>query len=122
MRGPRRRLALRLDSIGRRRAPSRARTVTQRARTAQIARPARLPCALSSGGGLFRAPPGRYHRAMDAPSAAWVIRRPAPALAHVVERYIGYRAVGFAPGVHRGLPSRHQTFIVGIGPAIDVVA
>ena len=59
---------------------------------------------------------------MAEPSAAWVIRRPAPALAHVVARYIGYRAVGFAPGVHRGLPSRHQTFIVGIGPAIDVVA
>jgi AraC-like DNA-binding protein len=54
--------------------------------------------------------------------AAWVVRRPAPALAHVVERYIGYRAVGFPPGVHRGLPSRHQTFIVSIGPDIDVVA
>ena len=59
---------------------------------------------------------------MAEPSATWVLRRPAPALAHVVERYIGYRAVGFAPGVHRGLPSRHQTFIVSIGPAIDVVA
>jgi len=59
---------------------------------------------------------------MAEPAAAWVVRRPAPALAHVVERYIGYRAVGFAPGIHRGLPSRHQTFIVSIGPAIDVVA
>jgi AraC-like DNA-binding protein len=59
---------------------------------------------------------------MAEPSAAWILRRPAPALAHVVERYIGYRAVGFPPGIHRGLPSRHQTFIVSIGPAIDVVA
>lgn len=59
---------------------------------------------------------------MREPTAAWVVRRPAPALAHVVERYIGYRATGFPPGVHRGLPSRHQTFIVSIGPAIDVIA
>src|SRR6187397_306731 len=63
-----------------------------------------------------------YHRPMAEPLAAWVVRRPAPALAQVVERYIGYRAVGFPPGIHRGLPSRHQTFIVSIGPAIDVVA
>jgi AraC-like DNA-binding protein len=39
-----------------------------------------------------------------------------------VERYLGYRLSGFPPGVHRGLPSRHLTFIVGIGSPIDVVA
>ena len=33
---------------------------------------------------------------------------------------MGYRYVGFEPGVHRGLPSRHPTFIVSIGPTIDV--
>lgn len=59
---------------------------------------------------------------MAEPTAAWLTCRPAPALAHVVGRYIGYRAVGFPPGIHRGLPSRHQTFIVSIGAAIDVAA
>ena len=29
---------------------------------------------------------------------------------------------GFPPGMHRGLPSRHLTFIVSVGPGIDVVA
>lgn len=50
----------------------------------------------------------------------WTTRRPAPALAPFIERYVGYRLVGFPPGVHRGLPSRHLTFIVSIGPEIDV--
>jgi AraC-like DNA-binding protein len=49
-------------------------------------------------------------------------RRPAPALAHLVERYIGYRLAGFPPGLHRGLPSRRMTLIVSIGEPIDVVA
>jgi AraC-like DNA-binding protein len=52
----------------------------------------------------------------------WLTRRPAPALARVVERYIGYRLSGLPAGVHRGLPSRHMTFIVSIGPEIDVIA
>jgi AraC-like DNA-binding protein len=39
-----------------------------------------------------------------------------------VDRYVGYRLAGFPPGLHRGLPSRHMTFIVGIGERIDVVA
>jgi AraC-like DNA-binding protein len=47
---------------------------------------------------------------------------PAPALRPFIERYVGYRLSGFAPGVHRGLPTRHLTFIVSIGPTIDVVA
>src|SRR5262249_38846608 len=34
----------------------------------------------------------------------------------------GYRLVGFPPGLHRGLPSRHMTLIVSIGNPIDVVA
>ncbi|MET9020012.1 VOC family protein [Actinopolymorpha sp. NPDC004070] len=37
-----------------------------------------------------------------------------------VERYSGYRYLGFAPGIHRGLPSGSLTFIVSVGPAIDV--
>ncbi len=52
----------------------------------------------------------------------WVARPPAPALRPFIESYVGYRLVGFPPGLHRGLPSRHLTFIVSIGEAIDVVA
>ena len=40
----------------------------------------------------------------------------------LVDHYVGYRQVGATPGLHRGLPSRHLTFIVSIGEAIDVVA
>jgi AraC-like DNA-binding protein len=47
---------------------------------------------------------------------------PAPPLATVIERYVGYRITGYRPGVHRGLPSRHMTLIVSIGDPIDVVA
>jgi hypothetical protein len=28
----------------------------------------------------------------------------------------------FPPGLHRGLPSRHMTFIARVGPSIDVVS
>ena len=48
-------------------------------------------------------------------------RQPAPALTGVVDGYHGYRLAGFPPGLHRGAPSRHMTFIVAIGPEIDVV-
>lgn len=51
-----------------------------------------------------------------------VTARPAPVLSAFIDRYLGYRMSGFAPGLHRGLPSRHMTFIVAIGPNIDVVA
>ena len=46
---------------------------------------------------------------------------PAPRLRPFIDGYAGYRLTGFEPGLHRGLPSRHLTFIVSIGPAIDVV-
>lgn len=59
---------------------------------------------------------------MDEPQATWVTRRPAPVLAPLIERYVGYRMTGFSAGVHRGLPSRHLTLIVSIGSAIDVVS
>jgi len=54
--------------------------------------------------------------------AEWVTAPPAPRLASFIDRYVGYRMTGFAPGVHRGLPSRHMTFIVSVGPSIDVVS
>jgi AraC-like DNA-binding protein len=46
--------------------------------------------------------------------------RPAPPLRPFVDRYVGYRQEGFAPGVHRGLPSRHLTFIVSLGEPVDI--
>jgi AraC-like DNA-binding protein len=52
----------------------------------------------------------------------WETCRPAPPLAPFIEQYVGYRMVGFPAGLHRGLPSRHMTFIVAIGSDIDVVA
>jgi AraC-like DNA-binding protein len=51
-----------------------------------------------------------------------VVRRPAPRLQPFVESYVGYREAGLQGGIHRGLPSRHLTFIVSIGPEIQVVA
>ena len=56
------------------------------------------------------------------PTVEWVTAVPAPVLRSVVDRYIGYRLAGFPPGVHRGLPSRHLTFISGIGNPIEVIA
>ncbi|WP_040798168.1 helix-turn-helix domain-containing protein [Nocardia higoensis] len=56
------------------------------------------------------------------PTTEVVMARPAPPLAGFIDQYVGYRMTGYAPGLHRGLPSRHQTFIVAIGPTIDVVA
>jgi AraC-like DNA-binding protein len=47
--------------------------------------------------------------------------RPAPPLQPFVDSYRGYRLTGFPAGVHRGLPSRHLTFIVSIGEPIEVV-
>ena len=47
--------------------------------------------------------------------------QPSGALAPWIERYVGYRLVDQPAGLHRGLPSRHPTFIVSIGPLIDVV-
>lgn len=58
----------------------------------------------------------------DARAAEYVTRAPAPWLRPLVDRYVGYRLAGFEAGVHRGLPSRHMTFIVSIGAPIDVVA
>ena len=50
-----------------------------------------------------------------------VTGRPAPALRPYVARYVGYRQEGFAPGVHRGLPSPYLTFIISLGDPVDIV-
>jgi AraC-like DNA-binding protein len=59
---------------------------------------------------------------MSTVESEWLTQAPSPRLAPFIEQYIGYRLLGFAPGLHRGLPSRNVTFIVSIGPAIDVIA
>lgn len=56
------------------------------------------------------------------PNSQVVTAYPAPALAAFIDRYIGYRMTGYEAGLHRGLPSRHMTFIVAIGPSIDVIS
>ena len=40
--------------------------------------------------------------------------RPSAWLAPSVARCVGYRYEGFAPGTHRGLPSRHLTVVLGL--------
>lgn len=57
---------------------------------------------------------------MVLPVSEWVTREPSIQLRPYVDRYMGYRLTGFAPGTHRGLPSRDMTFIVSVGHAIDV--
>jgi AraC-like DNA-binding protein len=59
---------------------------------------------------------------VDASSQEWVVHAPAAQLRPFVDRYVGYRLTGFPPGLHRGLPSPHMTFIVSVGPSIDVVS
>jgi AraC-like DNA-binding protein len=56
------------------------------------------------------------------PRAEWVTAPPATPLRAFVDRYVGYRLSGFSSGLHRGLASRHMTFIVSIGPPINVVS
>lgn len=59
---------------------------------------------------------------MAEPVSESVLRAPPEPLAPYVEQYVGYRLLGFPPGLHRGVPSRHLTFIVSIGDPIDVAA
>ena len=51
-----------------------------------------------------------------------VTGRPPPALRPFVMGYTGYRFQGFKPGVHRGLPSRHLTFIISLGDPVEIAA
>jgi AraC-like DNA-binding protein len=46
-------------------------------------------------------------------TASYRAGRPAAALRGLVDSYVGYQLVG-PPGVHRGLPSRHVTFVVAL--------
>lgn len=57
-----------------------------------------------------------------ADAGSFATRLPAPPLRAFIDRYVGYRTVGSVSGVHRGLPSRHLTFIASIGDPITVLA
>lgn len=51
-----------------------------------------------------------------------VASRPAAHLRPFVERYSGYRIKHAPPGLHRGLPSSHLTWIISLAQPIDVSA
>jgi AraC-like DNA-binding protein len=51
-----------------------------------------------------------------------VVGLPAAGLRGLVSRYAGYRMEGFAPRLHRGLPSRHVTLIISLAAPIHVAA
>lgn len=57
---------------------------------------------------------------MEKPLVEMVAGRPRPQLAPLVAGYTGYRIEGAQPGVHRGLPSRHLTFIVTLSGTVDL--
>lgn len=52
----------------------------------------------------------------------WLTVRPHPSLQGLVDRYVGYRLTGGAPGIHRGLPSDHLTLVVSVERDVDVLA
>ncbi len=49
-----------------------------------------------------------------------VAGRPRPRLSPLVAGYTGYRIEGAEPGVHRGLPSHHLTFIITLDGTVDL--
>jgi len=54
-------------------------------------------------------------------AADWAVGVPHPAVRHLVARYIGYAQHGVALRMHRGLPSRHLTVIIGLARPVTVV-
>ena len=54
------------------------------------------------------------------PIADVAVAKPAPALRGAIENYVGYRYVGFQPGLHRGLPSRQLTFIISLDEPVEM--
>ena len=59
---------------------------------------------------------------MSEPLVQMVAGRPRPQLSPLVAGYTGYRIEGAEPGVHRGLPSRHLTFLVTLDGTVDLAA
>lgn len=58
---------------------------------------------------------------MAVQTGAWEFERATLPVAGVEAAY-GYFAAGVTPGLHRGLPSRHLTFIVSLDDPVDVAA
>jgi AraC-like DNA-binding protein len=56
---------------------------------------------------------------VDESLADSVAATPSLPLRSIVDRYRGYRIDG-APGIHRGLPSRHLTFIISLDEPVDI--
>ncbi len=52
----------------------------------------------------------------------WVDHRVHPALRGLVATAVGYRQEGLAPGLHRGLPSPHLTFVVTLDEPLVLLA
>jgi AraC-like DNA-binding protein len=52
--------------------------------------------------------------------AEGVIHRPPALLQPYVESYVGYRYIGFPPGDHMGLPSRHLTFVISFDAPLEL--
>jgi AraC-like DNA-binding protein len=52
--------------------------------------------------------------------AEGVVHRPPALLRPYVESYVGYRYVGFPPGEHMGLPSRHLTFVISFDQPLEL--
>ncbi|MDQ2881635.1 MAG: helix-turn-helix domain-containing protein [Actinomycetota bacterium] len=57
---------------------------------------------------------------MDEPVVEMAAAKPRARLGPLVAGYTGYRIEGAQPGVHRGLPSRHLTFIVTLEGTVDL--
>ena len=64
--------------------------------------------------------PRAYPGCVGEPVVESVAARPRPSLHPLVSSYTGYRIEGAPAGVHRGLPSRHLTFIVTLDGTVDV--
>ncbi|WP_201776697.1 hypothetical protein [Allosalinactinospora lopnorensis] len=58
---------------------------------------------------------------MTEPVSESMWARPCRALRPYVDGYRGYRMQGFPSGLHQGLPSRHLTVILSLGPPVDIV-
>jgi AraC-like DNA-binding protein len=59
---------------------------------------------------------------VDEPLVEMVAARPRARLRPFVASYTGYRIEGAKPGMHRGLPSQHLTFIVTLDGTVDLAA
>jgi AraC-like DNA-binding protein len=68
------------------------------------------------------APPTPYLWPVPEPLSDGALRQPAAALRPFVEGYRGYRLEGFPAGIHKGLPSRHLTFIISFDRPVELAA